>query len=36
MSKIYGSAADALDGLLHDDILIAAGVSAFAASPSCC
>jgi len=25
MSKIYGSAADALDGLLHDDILIAAG-----------
>ncbi|WP_397542416.1 3-oxoacid CoA-transferase subunit A [Roseovarius salis] len=25
MSKIYGSAAEALDGLLHDDMLIAAG-----------
>jgi 3-oxoacid CoA-transferase subunit A len=25
MSKVYGSAAEALDGLLHDDMLIAAG-----------
>lgn len=25
MSKLYGSAAEALDGLLHDDILIASG-----------
>ena len=32
MKKVYGSAAEALDGLLHDGMLIAAGLSALAVS----
>jgi 3-oxoacid CoA-transferase subunit A len=33
MKKVYGSAEEALDGLLKDGMLIAAGASACAAFP---
>lgn len=36
MKKIYGSAAEALEGVLHDGMLIAAGALAFAVFPNCC